>query len=155
MKQILFICFAFLSFSQTSKAQCTNPQPTGAVTQTFCKTENKTVGGLAVNETNIVWYIEEIGGIPHDNASLLQTGFYYADDKTGGGCSVARLTVEVFVYGDKPNANLSISECARDNPTIANLFPNGNNYDWYDAEFGGNLLTLNTPLEHQVRYWVG
>ena len=155
MKQILFICFAFLSFSQTSKAQCTNPQPTGAITQTFCKTENKTVGGLAVNETNIVWYIEEIGGIPHDNASLLQTGFYYADDKTGDGCSVARLTVEVFVYGDKPNANLSISECARDNPTIANLFPNGNNYDWYDAEFGGNLLTLNTPLEHQVRYWVG
>jgi gliding motility-associated-like protein len=156
MKKKLFFCFVFLSITQFNFSQGTNPQPTGAETQTFCKTENKTVGDLAVSAGDIVWYNQETGGIAYDNLAALITGFYYADDETGGDSSSARLKVEVFVNGEKPNTNVSISECARDNPTIANLFAIGavgSTIEWFADEVGGSPLGMDFPIQDGVRYW--
>jgi gliding motility-associated-like protein len=152
MKKNLFFCFVFLSLTHISIAQCTNPKPIGTGTQIFCKADAKTVGDIVVSGSNVVWYEEAIGGVAYNNLAALATGLYYANNETGGGCS-ERLEVQVFVYGAKPNTNLSISECARDNPTIANLFPNGGSIEWFADEVGGSPLSLTYPLEDGKRYW--
>ena len=151
-KKILLLCLIFFSFSQTNIAQCTNPKPTGSDTQTFCKTENKTVGDLIAVGGNIVWYNALTGGVAYSNLADLNTGEYYAEDKFNGNCS-ERLKVDVSVFGDKPIVNLTISVCKIDKPTVSNLFASGENIEWYDAETGGNLLAQSFFLQDGGIYW--
>jgi gliding motility-associated-like protein len=155
MKKFLVLSFVFFSFVQEAKAQqCENPQPIATLIQTFCKIDNKTVGDIDVNGSNIVWYNEEVGGTAYNNLAKLTTGFYYADDETNNGCSTSRLKVEVFVYGDLPETFIAITECALDESRISDLFAVGENLEWFDAEFGGNQLAENSLLEDGNIYWV-
>ena len=155
MKKFLVLSFVFFSFVQEAKAQqCENPQPIATLIQTFCKIDNKTVGDIDVNGSNIVWYNEEVGGTAYNNLAKLTTGFYYADDETNNGCSTSRLKVEVFVYGDLPETFIAITECAMDASRISDLFAVGENLEWFDAEFGGNQLAENSLLEDGNIYWV-
>ena len=153
MRFFFLFSLCLLSFTQKNFAQCTNPEPIGSNTQTFCKSENKTVADLIPNGSNIVWYDEASGGIPHNNSATLVSGNYYADDESNSNCSVSRLHVEVFVYGNKPDTFLSVTECAIDNPTISDLYADGDNIEWFDAEFGGNLLPPSFLLNDGDRYW--
>jgi gliding motility-associated-like protein len=154
MKKFLVLSFVFFSFVQEAKAQCENPQPRATLIQTFCKIDNKTVGDIDVNGSNIVWFNEEVGGTAYNNLAKLTTGVYYADDKTDNGCSISRLKVEVFVYGNLPKTFIAITECTLDQPRISDLFVVGENLEWFDAEFGGNQLAGNSLLEDGNTYWV-
>lgn len=154
MKKLFLFCLVFLSFTQTYLAQqCTNPTPTGPATQEFCKTENKTVGDLIPIGSNIVWYAQATGGLALNNLAILTSGTYYADDRTLGGCSVSRLEVEVSVYGNLPDTFVSITECTIDTPTIADLYADGVNIEWFDAEVGGNQLNATDLLQNGITYW--
>lgn len=146
-------CFIFFSFIQTGLSQCTNPEPIGPKTQSFCKTEFKTVQDLIPSGRNIVWYGDETGGVAYNNSAALTSRVYYAENTSEGGCSSSRLSVEVFINGNPPNTFVSIKDCAIDVPEISDLFAFGTNIEWFLTETGGNSLAENFQLQDQVTYW--
>lgn len=156
-KKITLLIFFILSFTYNSTfSQCTNPTPTGAASQVFCKTDNSTIANLVASGGTIVWYDAPSGGELYGNTEILVNGeTYYADNNSGGGCSTSRLAVTVTIYGDFPtNVDVSVGKCAIDNPTVGSLSAIGENIAWYDAQFDGNLLSLSQLLESGKTYWV-
>ncbi|MFZ3273030.1 MAG: hypothetical protein WA143_02015, partial [Lutibacter sp.] len=151
--------FVFLIFALTYNstfAQCTNPPPTGAASQVFCKSDNSTIANLVTAGGTIVWYDAPSGGELYGAAEVLVNGItYYADNIAGNSCSTSRLAVTVTIYGDFPtNVDVSVGKCAIDNPTVGSLSATGENIEWYDAQFGGNFLPLSTLLVNGKTYWV-
>ena len=151
----IVLIFSFVSF-QSSFAQCTNPDPTGDTTQTFCKTENTTISNLTASGGTIAWYNAATGGNQYNTSEpLLDNTIYYADNIENGNCSPNRLAVTVEIYGDVPsNVDVFVGKCAIENPSIADLSATGSNIAWYDAQTGGNLLTNTDSLEDGFTYWV-
>ncbi|HEY9221217.1 MAG TPA: gliding motility-associated C-terminal domain-containing protein [Lutibacter sp.] len=151
--------FVFLIFALTYNstfAQCTNPPPTGAASQVFCKSDNSTIANLVTSGGTIVWYDAPSGGELYGAAEVLVNGItYYADNIAGNSCSTSRLAVTVIIYGDFPtNVDVSVGKCAIDNPTVGSLSATGENIEWYDAQTGGNFLPLSTLLVNGKTYWV-
>ncbi|NEW78292.1 MAG: hypothetical protein GZ086_02465, partial [Gelidibacter sp.] len=156
-RKVALLAFLFLAFNyQSIFAQCTNPTPTGNISQVFCKTDNSTIANLSATGVTIVWYDAPSGGELYGNTEVLVNGVtYYADDISGSSCSTSRLAVTVTIYGDFPtNVDVSVGKCAIDNPTVGNLSATGQNIAWYDAQIGGNLLPLSTLLVNGRTYWV-
>lgn len=153
---LFFLLFTYLSF-QKAFAQCTNPPLSGSASQSFCKASNPSVRDLvATGGSTIVWYNSPTGGTAYSNSTPLANGFtYYADNEDGGGCSTPRLAVTVTIYGYPPsNVDVFVGKCINSNPTIADLNATGTNIQWYDAQNGGNLLSITTPLVDNTTYWV-
>src|SRR4030066_2013834 len=92
-KKITLFIFFILSFTYNATySQCTNPPPTGAASQVFCKTDNSTIANLAVSGGTIVWYDAPSGGDMYGNTEVLVNGItYYADNISGNSCSTSRL----------------------------------------------------------------
>jgi gliding motility-associated-like protein len=156
-KKITLIVLIILSFTYNSAfSQCTNPTPIGAASQVFCKTDNSTIANLVASGGSIVWYDAPSGGKLYGNTEVLVNGeTYFADDISGGNCSISRLTVTVTIYGDFPtNVDVAVTKCAIDKPTVGNLSATGENIEWYDAQIGGNFLPFSTLLENGKTYWV-
>jgi gliding motility-associated-like protein len=155
-KMTLFIIFIFSLTYNSTYSQCVNPTPTGAASQVFCKTDNSTIANLVANGGIIVWYDEASGGESYGTTEVLVNGItYYADDISGGSCSTSRLAVTVSIYGDFPtNVDVAVTKCAIDKPNVGNLSATGENIAWYDAQTGGNFLTLSTLLVNGMTYWV-
>ncbi|REE80466.1 gliding motility-associated-like protein [Lutibacter oceani] len=153
--KFLFLIIA-LVYSESVLSQCTNPDPTGNLSQVFCKSDNSTIEDLmAIGET-IVWFDAESGGNQYNSsAPLINNTTYYADDINNGNCSPNRLAVQVSIYGEPPtNVDVFVGKCAIDNPTIDDLSAIGLNIAWYDAQNDGNLLNPSEPLVNGVTYWV-
>ncbi|HCE56159.1 MAG TPA: hypothetical protein DER05_14665 [Lutibacter sp.] len=156
-KKVAFIVLILLSFTYNPAfSQCTNPTPTGATSQVFCKSDNSTISNLVANGGTIVWYDAPTGGELYGNTEVLVNGdIYYADNISGGTCSTSRLAVTVTIYGDFPkNVDVAVTKCAIDNPTVASLSAIGQNIAWYDAQTGGNLLPSSQLLVNGRTYWV-
>jgi gliding motility-associated-like protein len=156
-KKITLLIFFILSITYNSTySQCTNPPPTGAASQVFCKTDNSTIANLVASGGTIVWYDAPSGGEVYGTTEVLVNGItYYADDISGDNCSTSRLAVTITIYGDFPtNVDVSVGKCAIDNPTVGSLSATGENIEWYDAQTGGNLLPLSTLLVNGRTYWV-
>ncbi len=157
LQKTLFLFFVLSFFSlQEINAQCTNPEPTGAALQTFCATENSTIGSLSATGGTIVWFDAPTGGNQYDSATPLFNGVtYYADDISNNDCSATRLAVTVEIYGEVPtNVDVFVGKCASENPTIADLSATGSNIQWFDAQTGGNLLADTDNLVDGKTYWV-
>jgi len=157
-KKVILYFFILFIVSQFSYSQCNNPTPTGDVTQTFCASENKTIGDLIVFGGDIVWYDAPIGGtICSLSKLLIDEKIYYADDVSGtvNNCSSPRLAVTAIIYGNPPaDTDLFVGNCASASHTIADLNATGTNIEWYDAQFGGNLLDSSLVLVGGQKYWV-
>ena len=156
-RKVAVLAFLFLTFNyQAILAQCTNPTPTGDISQVFCKTENSTIAYLSASGGDVVWYDAPTGGTLYDPSdALVKNQTYYADDISGNNCSTSRLAVTVSIYGDIPkNVNVYVGVCVLDNSTIADLSATGENIAWYDAQTGGNLLPPSHPLVNGGTYWV-
>lgn len=155
--KITLLVFFILSLTyKQAFSQCTNPTPTGDISQVFCKADNNTIDDLVAIGGTIVWYDAPSGGKLYGTTEVLVNGTtYYADDISGDSCSTSRLAVTVTIYGDFPtNVDVFVGKCALDNPTIADLSASGENIAWYDAQFDGNLLTLSQLLVDGETYWV-
>ncbi|SFS60267.1 Ig-like domain-containing protein, partial [Lutibacter maritimus] len=155
VKSIVVLLLLFV-FTLPSYSQCINPTPIGASSQSFCKTDNKKISDLVVQGTEIFWFDAASGGNQLNPTSLLINGrTYYADDKSGGSCSVSRLPVTVTINGNYPSGvDIFVGKCKSANPTIGSLSATGTNIQWYSAQFGGNLLPSNLPLSNGQTYWV-
>ncbi|MFA5297840.1 MAG: hypothetical protein WC389_06485, partial [Lutibacter sp.] len=156
-RKVVILALLFLTFNyQAIIAQCTNPTPTGDISQVFCKTDNSTIANLSAIGGDVVWYDAPTGGILYDRTEILINGYtYYADDISGSNCSISRLAVTVTIYGDFPtNVDVVVGKCAIDKPTISNLSATGQNIAWYDAQTSGNLLPPTQLLVNGETYWV-
>ena len=120
-------------------------EPAITTPQTFCQSENKTVGNLTILP-NIKWYNAQNGGNEVLASTLVGTNSYWATVTTNG-CESARKRVDVTVVA-KPNAPTvqTKTECpATGTYDMKNLVTSssGNTLKWYAAATG-NAITPST-----------
>ncbi|WP_286971322.1 hypothetical protein, partial [Flavobacterium sp. UBA4854] len=130
-----------------------SPAPT-ASDQTFCSSENKTVGDLIVTGNNIKWYSSNSSNtVLASNLTLTNNTDYYAS-QTLNGCESSRTRVRVTVNSKSsaPIAVASQSFCAEDNSTVNNLQATGTSLKWYNVSSGGTALLLSQPLTNGDYY---
>ncbi|KAF2340096.1 Ig-like domain-containing protein, partial [Flavobacterium tistrianum] len=141
--------------SNSSAAVTVNfsPAPT-ASDQTFCSSENKTVGDLIVTGNNIKWYSSNSSNtVLASNLALTNNTDYYAS-QTLNGCESSRTRVRVTVNSKSsaPVAAASQSFCAADNSTVNNLQATGASLKWYNVSSGGTALLLSQGLTNGDYY---
>ncbi len=153
----MMLCVLFL-FAFSFKSYGHNPTPTGNTTQSFCKSNNRTIDNLIAQGTQIEWFDSKTNGNKLSEGTLLENGkTYYADDAANGVSSLERLAVKVYVYENIPTPTgvlVGGVHCSRDQSTISDLNAVGENIEWYSDEFGGVLLDNDTPLEDDTTYYV-
>jgi gliding motility-associated-like protein/uncharacterized repeat protein (TIGR01451 family) len=126
------------------------PTPTTTnATQNFCVIDSPTVADIQVNESNINWYSQLVGGTQLALTDALSTGIYYATLTDGNGCeSTIRLAVAVNINNAPTPTTTSANQsfCISLNPTIASIQVNETNVIWYNAPTGGTQLLLTDLL---------
>jgi gliding motility-associated-like protein/uncharacterized repeat protein (TIGR01451 family) len=134
----------------------TPPPTTANDTQTFCASNNPTVGDIQVNEANVIWYNSSAGTTPLNDSDVLVDGQVYYASQTLNGCeSVSRLAVTVNISNTPPptTSNSSQEFCSVDNPTIADLQVNESNVTWYDMATGGTAYNTTDALTDGFTYY--
>ncbi|WP_165769264.1 T9SS type B sorting domain-containing protein, partial [Flavobacterium tructae] len=129
---------------------------TTKTTQEFCKTDNKTVADLAVNESGVTWYdAATAGNVVASTTTLENNKVYYGSLKAGTCESSTRLVVTVTLSDPKtPTTSKTTQEfCKADNKTVANLAVNESGVTWYDAANNGNVIAATTTLEDNKVYY--
>jgi gliding motility-associated-like protein len=130
--------------------------PSGAASQSFCQASSPTVANLTASGENILWYAVPSEGSSLPLSTLLVSGNHYYASQTVAGCtSLSRLDVSVILNPTPPAPNGSGNQsfCTGDLPTVASLVAIGNDVKWYTASSGGTLLTPDSPLIHNTRYY--
>ncbi len=136
----------------------TNPPPptTSETTQTFCASDDPTVGDIQVNESNVVFYDSPTGGQELDPTTpLINNTDYYGATRDSEGCeSTSRLQVSVIIEGETPTTvSATQTFCASDAPTIAEIQVNESNVVFYDSASAGQELDASTPLVDGNNYY--
>ena len=109
-----------------------------------------------VNEKNILWYLDSVGGNPISTGDTLKSATYFAAQQMQGACeSSVRLSVKVIV---KDTLAPQIDDdtlrfCKIEKLTIADITVQGNNVKWYDAAVGGNELKPELLLDSGKTYY--
>ncbi|KAF2079737.1 Ig-like domain-containing protein, partial [Flavobacterium sharifuzzamanii] len=130
-----------------------SPAPT-ASDQTFCSSENKTVGDLVATGNNIKWYSSNSSNtVLASNLALTDKTDYYAS-QTLNGCESLRIKIRVTVNSKSsaPVAAASQSFCTADNSTVNNLQATGTSLKWYNVSSGGTALSLSQALTNGDYY---
>jgi len=70
--------------------------PTGAISQTFCSTQNATVADISTSGTNVIWYADNITTTPLSNSSALADDTSYFATQTINGCE-SQTRFEVYI----------------------------------------------------------
>ncbi|MFI2741234.1 gliding motility-associated C-terminal domain-containing protein [Zhouia sp. PK063] len=74
----------------------------------------------------------------------------------GSPCTLATdiaTTFTIFDLPTPPTVGVQPELCAYNTPTIANLSPQGEEYQWYSSQSSSTPLATDTPLENKT-YWV-
>jgi gliding motility-associated-like protein len=130
--------------------------PVGDALQSFCEASSPSIANLAAVGENVLWYSVSSGGSPLPASTLLVNGNHYYASQTVAGCiSLARLdvTVTLIPTPPAPAGSGNQSFCTGDLPTVASLVAIGSDIKWYTASSGGTLLTPETLLVHNTRYY--
>ncbi|WP_433780055.1 gliding motility-associated C-terminal domain-containing protein [Flavobacterium anhuiense] len=141
--------------SNSSAPVTVNFSPAPATTdQTFCSSENKTVGDLAVTGSAIKWYSSNSSNTAlASNLALTNNTDYYAS-QTLNGCESLRTRIRVTVNSKSsaPVAAASQSFCAAENSKVQNLQATGANLKWYSSSSGGTALAISQALSNGDYY---
>lgn len=128
------------------------PVPTGATTQTFCK--SATIGQLSVTGSNIKWYATNSSSAVLASTTVISgNGTYYASQTVNGCESTDRLAVAVSITAPPaaPTGTASQSFCG--SATIANLSATGTDIRWYTVNAGGSSVAPGTSLVSGAVYY--
>ncbi|HSD05718.1 gliding motility-associated C-terminal domain-containing protein [Flavobacterium sp.] len=70
------------------------------------------------------------------------------------GCSIATNKIANFTVNPIPNIPVAIDQsfCTADNAAVANLLPQGNQYQWFDSAISTVPLVSTTPLQSASYY---
>ncbi|GLB50119.1 gliding motility-associated C-terminal domain-containing protein [Neptunitalea lumnitzerae] len=126
-------------------------------TQSFCDTQDATISDLSAvdNGGGVQWYASPTSSAPLIGANSLQDGVtYYVDDTTGSCGTRGAVTVEI--YGPPEVVNFQgfcITSSVDPIPTLADVYVDGVNVQWYDAAVGGTALPMSTTLVNNTVYY--
>lgn len=127
--------------------------PVANATAFFCKQENKTLADLTITGQDIKWYDAPTGGNLLDDTTLLDDDTYYAL-QTINGCESGRIPVTVTIQHTTHPIGFAVQYfCDTQNLTLADLVVTGTDVVFYDSQFGGNILPMNTPLVDDIGFW--
>ncbi|WP_234110675.1 T9SS type B sorting domain-containing protein [Chryseobacterium sp. R2A-55] len=137
--------------SQTQNITITSePLPTAAQTQSFCKITNPKISDIQITGTLIKWY-DSTGNILPSN-TLLQNGLKYYATQTLNGCESAKLEITVSINDpNSPTGNAIQDFCSAQIPKISDIVAAGQNIKWYDST--GNFLSPSTLLIDNTTYY--
>ncbi|SFT81042.1 gliding motility-associated C-terminal domain-containing protein [Lishizhenia tianjinensis] len=125
------------------------PPTTSEPIQEFCVVEYATVADIQVNETNVVWYDQAVGGTAYNATDTLMHNTTYYGATQATNCESATRTAVSVILNDTTaptTSNTNQIFCVVDNPTIADIQVDQTNINWYDAPVGGNLLATTDAL---------
>ncbi|MBD3581315.1 Ig-like domain-containing protein [Flavobacterium selenitireducens] len=127
---------------------------TNNATQTFCQSDNPTVGDIQVNEATVVFYDAVTGGTAIDPSTPLTAGTYFAANVVNGCESSERLEITIIIDdpGTPTTNDATQNFCASGNPTVADIQVNETGVVFFDAASGGNQLDPSTPLVAGIYY---
>jgi len=130
---------------------------TNSTSQSFCETDNATVGMIQVNEPSVVFYLAATGGAPLANTTpLVNNTTYYASIVDASGCaSATRLAVTVTIDGaGTPTTNNTTQNfCTINAPTVASIQVNEPGVIWYAVPVGGVPLAATDALVSGSTYY--
>ncbi|MDR6966152.1 gliding motility-associated-like protein [Flavobacterium arsenatis] len=130
------------------------PLPIANATVTHCIQENKTLTDIAITGQNIKWYDEATGGNLLPDTTLLENGTTYYASQTIGGCESARIPVTATIQNTFGPTGFAVQYfCDTQALTLADFVLTGTDVVFYDSQFGGSILPMNTPLEDDMAYW--
>ena len=116
--------------------------PTGNQNQTFCASDQPTVGNLVLDQDTIVWYASETGGTPLADSTVLSNNTtYYAALVVDGVIGMTRLAITVLLT-DPISATIDASApvaCLGTEITYTTQ-PGMSNYMWMITP-GGSIVS--------------
>ncbi|MDR2083734.1 MAG: tandem-95 repeat protein [Bacteroidales bacterium] len=123
-------------------------------TQSFCVSAE--ISDITVIGYGLIWYSdEELTTELALDEELIHGSTYYAAN-TNGDCALIAYAVTVYVYDDLPPPTVMspIELCSTGGElTLADVYVQGSNIRWYDAQVGGDELPLTTVLTDGSIYW--
>ncbi|WP_299897654.1 hypothetical protein, partial [uncultured Aquimarina sp.] len=124
--------------------------------QRFCgayETE-PTIGDLVspIPNTNVTWYASESANDVLLPATILSDNTVYWAGSTADN-SLPRVGVLVILENTFPAGPATQVFEAVNNPTVADLQPNGTNVQWYLSEVGGSPLSNTSALADNTKYY--
>ncbi|WP_178347046.1 Ig-like domain-containing protein [Arenibacter palladensis] len=129
---------------------------TNSTNQEFCAFDRPSLNDIQINESNILWYDNNIGGNLLDHSTLLEhQKTYYASLLLGDLESTARLGITVNLIQPPSATSESLTQVfsTADNPTLGDIQVNESNIIWYDAPVLGNILDFDTTLVDGTNYY--
>ena len=129
-------------------------------TQFFCPQPSYlgvlTVNNLDTEGQQIQWYASQTSTTPLAPSVALVSGATYYAATVGTNCvSTVRTPIYVILEQIAVPTTTDTTQlfCRTTIPTLADVSISPASVLWYDAEFGGNLLSLNEPLVNNTYYY--
>jgi len=130
------------------------PLPVTNTTVTYCIQENKTLADITITGQNIKWYDNVTGGNLLPDTTLLVDGITYHASQTISGCESARIPVTATIQNTFGPTGFAVQYfCVAQASTLADFVVTGTDVVFYDSQFGGSVLPMNTPLVDDMGYW--
>lgn len=135
------------------------PDAPEASDMTFCAIEMPTGADLSPSGEGYTWYSDaELNTMVTEDEGLTSGEYYVTQTSDDNGCESDATMITVTVNDtDAPSIDQSMLDfCEFDEPTIADLNAAINEngaVTWYDAEEGGNALSVTTKLQNGVTYY--
>lgn len=127
------------------------PAPTSE-NQTYCALENKTIGDLLVNGTNVKWYASTTSVTELASTDILTSGSYFATQTSNGCESINRVEVQVTIQDTQAPTAQNQTFCAAEQKTLADVVINGSNIKWYASSSSTTELASSTVLTSGTYY---
>ncbi|KAF2326859.1 Ig-like domain-containing protein, partial [Flavobacterium daemonense] len=105
--------------------------------QSFCASENKTVGDLIATGSSLKWYDAATNGTQYAVNTPLTARTYYVSQTGTNGCESSRKAVKVTISSSSAPVASAQTYCAVENKTFDDLVATGSNLKWYSAATGG------------------
>ena len=140
------------------------PTPTGTANQTFCSTQNPTLGDIIVNNTNLNWYNSNSStNIILNTTQLVNGATYYATQVINNCESVNRLAVTVSLINTLNANDYSETICDDLNDGFElinllnynlNLISNTSNcaFEYYSSLLGATNQTITDLISTTLNY---
>lgn len=120
----------------------------------YCIQENKTLTDIAITGQNIKWYDDATGGNLLPDTTLLVDGTTYYASQTISGCESARIPVTATIQNTFGPTGFAVQYfCDTQALTLADFVLTGTNVVFYDSQFGGSILPMDTQLVDNMGYW--
>ncbi|MDR2083733.1 MAG: T9SS type A sorting domain-containing protein [Bacteroidales bacterium] len=123
-------------------------------TQSFCI--SATIADISITGYGLTWYSDEELTIELTLDDELTHGSTYYAANTNGDCALIAYAVTIYIYDNVPPPTVMspIELCSTGGElTLADVYVQGSNIRWYDAQVDGNELPLTTVLTNGSIYW--